>query len=283
LSGAYNRWQSPCARIPAPPIAGATVPFTLTQVKVSVRRPVEDDASPTFLCIGGNAMEAREVMTRDVVTVGPETPIGEIAAILVRHRISAVPVVSGTHLLGIVSQTDLAHRSETGTEKRRKWWLEMFADPDAKARDYVKSHGLSARDVMTRLIVSVSEDATLAEVADILDSHRIGRVPVMSDGRLVGIISRADLVRKLAEVSVAAPAPRPDNGTLQKAIWDQINAEPWLKSAFVNLAVKDGVVELWGAVDSEEQHRALKVLVESVPGVRKVVDQITQLPKAVGL
>jgi CBS domain-containing protein len=136
---------------------------------------------------------------------------------------------------------------------------------------------------MTRLVVSVAEDATLAETADILDSHAISQVPVMSDGRLVGMISRADLVRKLAEVTVAAPAPRSDNGTLQKAIWNQINAEPWLKTAYVNLAVKDGVVELWGAVDSEEQHRALRVLVEGVPGVRKVVDQLGPLPKAVGL
>jgi CBS domain-containing protein len=228
-------------------------------------------------------MEAREVMTRDVVRVGPDTTVGEIAAILVRHRISAVPVVSGTQLLGIVSQTDLAHRSETGTEKRRKWWLELVADPDAKAREYVKTHGLSAQDVMTRFVVSVPESASLAEVANVLDAHRIRQVPVMSDGRLVGMISRADLVRKLAEAKVAASAPRPANGALQKAIWAQIKAEPWLKSAFVNLTVKDGVVELWGAVDSEEQHRALTVLVEGVPGVRRVVDQVGLLPKVAGL
>src|SRR5512145_2691904 len=198
-------------------------------------------------------MKADEVMTRDLVTVGPETTVGEIAAILVRHRISAVPVVSGTRLLGIVSQTDLAHRSETGTEKRRKWWLELFADPDAKAREYLKSHGLRAEDVMTRFVVSVPEGASLAEVADVLDAHRIRQVPVMSDGRLVGMISRADLVRKLAEAKVGVPAARPDNGALQKAIWDQIKAEPWLKSVFINLTVQDGVVELWGAADSEEQ------------------------------
>ena len=227
-------------------------------------------------------MEAREIMVRDVVTVGPDTTVGEIAAILVRHRISAVPVVSGTQLLGIVSQTDLAHRSETGTEKRHKWWLEVFADPDAKAREYVKSHGLRAGDVMTRFVVSVPENATLAEVADILNSQRIRQVPVMSNGRLVGMISRADLVRKLAEITVAAPATRPDSGALQKAIWQEIRSQPWLKSAFINLAVKDGVVELWGAVDSEEQHRALRVLVEGVDGVERVEDHVSLLPKVVG-
>jgi CBS domain-containing protein len=228
-------------------------------------------------------MEAREVMTRDVVTVGPDTTVGEIAALLVRHRISAVPVVSGSQLLGIVSQTDLAHRGETGTERRRKWWLELFADSDTRARDYLKSHGRTAQDVMTRFLVSVREDASLAEVADVLDAHRIRQVPVMSDGRVVGMISRADLVRKLSEVRIAAPTPRPDNGALQKAIWARIKAEPWLKSAFVNLTVKDGVVEIWGAVDSEEQHRALKVLVEGVPGVRNVVDRVSLLPKVVGV
>ena len=226
-------------------------------------------------------MEAREVMTRDVVTVGPDTTVGEIAAILVRHRISAVPVVSGTQLLGLVSQTDLAHRSETGTEKKRKWWLELFADPDATAREYVKSHGLRARDIMTRFVVSVRADASLAEVADVLDAHRIRQVPVISDGRLVGMISRADLVRKVAEARLAAPVTRPDSGTLQKAIWHQIRSQPWLKSAFVNLAVKDGVVELWGAVDSDEQHRALRVLVEGVEGVEKVEDHVSLLPKVV--
>jgi CBS domain-containing protein len=221
-------------------------------------------------------------MTKDIVTVAPDATVGDIAALLATRRISAVPVVSGERqLIGIVSQTDLAHRSETGTEKRRKWWLEMFAEPDAKAREYVKSHGQKAQDVMTRHVVSVLETASLAEVADVLDTHRIRQVPVMSGGCLAGMISRADLVRVLAEVSITKPAPRPDNGALQKAIWDQIKGQPWLQSAFVNLAVNDGVVELWGAVDSNEQRRALKVLVEGVPGVKKVEDNVTLLPKVV--
>jgi CBS domain-containing protein len=226
-------------------------------------------------------MHARDVMTKDVVTVGPETTVGEIAALLVRHRIGAVPVVSSDdrRLLGLVSQTDLVHRSETGTEKRRKWWLEAFADPDAKAREYVRSHGHKAQDVMTRMVISVSESANLAEVADALDTHRIRQVPVVTDGRLAGMISRADLVRALAEVSIAAPAARPDSGALQKAIWDQIKAQSWLQTSYVNLAVKDGVVELWGAVDSDDQRRALRILVEGVPGVKRVEGDVGLMPK----
>ena len=227
-------------------------------------------------------MNAREAMTKDVITVGPEATVGEIAGLLVRHRISAVPVVSeDNRVVGIVSQTDLGHRSEMGTEKRRKWWLDVFADADTKAREYIKSHGLKAQDVMSRVVVSVSKDANLSEVADILDTHRIRQVPVMDDGKLVGMISRTDLVRKLAEMRITAPATRPDNGALQKAVWDQIKAQPWLKAAYINLGVKDGVVELWGAVDSSEQRRALRVLVEGVSGVQKVEDNVGLFPKIV--
>ena len=226
-------------------------------------------------------MQAHEAMTKDVITVGPSTTVHEIAALLVKHRISAVPVVAKDgKVMGIVTQTDLGHRSETDTEKRRKWWLEMFADSDAKAREFIKSHGIVARDVMTRLIVSVSKDAPLSEVAEILDTHRIRQVPVIQDGKLVGMISRTDLVRKLAEATITASVARPDNGTLQKAIWARIKQESWLQAALVNIAVRDGVVELWGAVGSDDQRRALRVLVEGVQGVKEVEDKVGLLPKA---
>ena len=225
-------------------------------------------------------MKALEAMTKDVITVGPSTAVRDIATLLVRHRISAVPVVSEDgRVIGIVSQTDLGHRSETETEKRRKWWLELFADANTKARDYIKSHGIVAQDVMTRFIVSVSKDAHLSEVAEILDTHRIRQVPVMQDGRLVGMISRADLVRKLAEVTITAPAVRPANGPLQKAIWERVRAERWLDAALVNIVVRDGVVELWGAVATDEQRRALRILVEGVNGVQRVEDNVGLLPK----
>ncbi len=227
-------------------------------------------------------MQAHEAMTKDVITVGPSTTVREIAALLVKHRISAVPVVSSEgRILGIVSQTDLGHRRETDTEKRRKWWLEMFADSDAKAREFIKSHGIVARDVMTRFVVSVSKDTPLSEVAEILDTHRIRQVPVIQDGKLVGMISRADLVRKLAEATITASPTRHDNGALQKAIWARIKKESWLQAALVNITVKDGVVELWGAVGSDDQRRALRVLVEGIEGVQRVEDNVGLLPKVI--
>ncbi len=227
-------------------------------------------------------MQAQDIMTKELITVAPDTPISEIAKLLVQHRIGAVPVLAADgRLLGLVSQTDLGHRSETGTGKRRKWWLDMFADPDAQAREYVKTHGLKAEDVMTSVIFSVPYDASLAEVADALDVHRVRQLPVMRDGKLVGIISRADLVRALAEMAVASTAPRSGNGQLQKLIWEQIRQQPWLQSVYLNLSVKEGVVELYGAVQSQDQRRALLLLVNRVPGVRRVEDALTVMPRVI--
>ena len=227
-------------------------------------------------------MIAQDAMSKNVVTVGLNATVREIAALLVKHRISAVPVIATDGgIVGIVSQTDLGHRSETETEKRRKWWLDIFSDTDTLAREYTKSHGLSAEDVMSRHIISVNASSSLSEVADVLDTHRIRQVPVLDGGRLVGMISRADLVRKLAEVVVTTPAERPRNGQLQKEIWARIKAESWLSSSLVNVSVKEGNVELYGGVTTDAQRQALRALVEAVPGVVRVENNVTLLPKVV--
>jgi CBS domain-containing protein len=129
-------------------------------------------------------------MTREVVTVGPYTSVPDIAAVMVEKRISGVPVLTDSgEIIGLVSQTDLLHRVEIGTEReiRRKWWLGNLADINALAREYAKTHGLKAQDVMSRYVISVRDDAELRDVADILDTHCIKRVPVLRAGRLVGM------------------------------------------------------------------------------------------------
>jgi CBS-domain-containing membrane protein len=225
-------------------------------------------------------MNVQDAMTKDVVKAKPETTIGEIATLLVTHRISAVPVVAeDDRIIGIVSQTDLGHRSETGTEKKRKWWLAIFDDPEMQAREYVKSHGLHAGDVMTRHVITVTPTTSLAEVAEVLDTQRIRQVPVVDGGKLVGMISRADLVRKLAEASLPATAARPQNGQLQKAIWAAVKSQPWLDAAYINVSVKDGNVELYGAVSSDAQRQALRVLVENVAGVKSIKNDVGLLPQ----
>ena len=140
-------------------------------------------------------MQIRDVMTTRVITVGPYTEVAEIARCLLKNRISAVPVVeTDGHLVGIVSEGDLMRRSESRTEHRTSWWLSLLLLAERRATDYIKTHGRRAQEVMTRALITVNDDASLEEIAEILEKHRIKRVLVIREGKLVGIASRADLL-----------------------------------------------------------------------------------------
>lgn len=223
-------------------------------------------------------MKAADVMTKDVITVRPEAPVREIAALMTEKRISGVPVVGADgRLIGILSETDLLHRAETGTERQRKWWLGMFQDADSMARAYAKAHGLKAGDIMTTTIVTVGANTELHEVADLLEKRKLKRVPVVEDGRLVGMITRGDLVRALAGVKTMAPT-QSDDRTLLKAIDARMRAQPWLNANMIAVSVENGVAELRGLVPSADQQRALRILVEETPGLVRVEDNLTVHP-----
>lgn len=220
-------------------------------------------------------MKAQDIMTRDVATVSPDTPVRDIAALMMEKHISGAPVLTDGRIVGMISESDLLHRAEVGTERKHKWWFRIFADSDALAREYAKAHGLRAHDIMSRYVVSVRDDAELRDVADILDSRRIKRVPVVREGRLVGIITRGDLVRALSQVQISKADRKIDNAALHKALHDRIRTQSWLNDTYINLTVNDGVVELWGLVVSTDQHRALLALVEETDGVRRVEDKLS--------
>src|SRR5271156_2911937 len=144
-------------------------------------------------------MRAVDVMTSGVITVGENATVPEAAKLLAEHGISAVPVVDNENrVIGMVSEGDLLHRAETGTERRRSWWLDMVTSTDQLAAEYIRSHSGRVRDVMTPGVISVTEQTAIAEIAILLETHRIKRVPVLRDGKLVGIVSRANLVQALA-------------------------------------------------------------------------------------
>jgi CBS domain-containing protein len=221
-------------------------------------------------------MKAQDIMTRDVTTVSPDTSVRDIAALMMEKHISGVPVLTNNgKIIGMVSQSDLLHRAELGTERKHKWWFRTFADSNALAREYAKAHGLKAHDIMSRYVVSVRDDAELRDVADILDSHRIKRVPVVHEGRLVGIITRGDLVRALSQVQISKAAKKIDNAALHKTLHDRIRTQPWINDSYINLTVNDGVVELWGFVVSTDQQAALRTLVEETEGVSRVEDKLS--------
>ena len=227
-------------------------------------------------------MKASEVMAKDVVTVNPQTTVKEIAELMTKHRISGVPVVdAGGKLVGIVSETDLLHRAETGTERRRKWWLGAFVDADRLAREYAASHGRRAADIMSSSVVTVDAAADLADVADLLERRKLQRVPVMSEGRLQGMLTKGDLVRALvARLRATSAEPPRDAQAILAAIHERIRREAWLDTSLVNIDVEGTVVELSGLAASADQRRALRLLIEDTPGVSGIDDRMTLKPRA---
>jgi CBS domain-containing protein len=221
-------------------------------------------------------MKAADVMVSRVITVTPDTPVEKIARILLSNRISAVPVVNdiGT-LVGIVSEGDLIHRVEAGTERQYSWWLKLVSDKNAMARDYLKSHATRAADVMTKRVITAPPDMPLAELASLLERHRIKRVPIVQDGALVGIVSRANLLQALAALRRDIRVdPRVEDSSLRDQICTEITSHLLADVSQINVIVHDGVVELWGDAGSRDEKDAIRVAAELVPGVRKVEDYI---------
>jgi CBS domain-containing protein len=221
-------------------------------------------------------MQAKDVMTTGVVTVTPETQIQEIAKLLLERKISGVPVVDPEErVLGVVSEGDLMQRLGSESGRHRSWWLGFVASSQERAEEYVKRHGSRAADVMTRDVVTVAEETPIGEIARILEERRIKRVPVVRDGKLVGIISRANLLHGLAARKEAAPgAPSADDRSIREAVMADLAKEGWVTHGSLNVIVTDGVVELWGWVESDEERRAFKITAENVPGVRSVEDHL---------
>lgn len=226
-------------------------------------------------------LTARDLMTRTVHTIRADAPIEQAVAALTRRGVSALPVVDGDkRVIGMISEGDLFRRRELGTNnRRRKGWLEILVNVDRLARDYIRSHARTVRDVMTTKIVSATEDTSAAEIADMLEAHRIKRLPVTRDGKLVGIVSRADLVRALVGRSEKSRKAG-DARVIQEAFMQRLRRQPWTVGASVNIVVSDGVVELWGNVATEEQARALGVMAESIAGVTGVRNRLKAARKA---
>ena len=225
-------------------------------------------------------MQARDIMSTRVVTVAPDVSVEDIAKLLLDAGISAVPVVDAQgHPLGIVSEGDLMSRSENEAEPRRSWWLDLLAGTEDRARDYIKRHGHTAADVMTSDIVTVREDTPVGEIAALLEKRRIKRVPVVHDGKLVGIVSRADLLRGLAAHKEHMPSLHtPDDRSIRKAIDELVAREGWVTHGSFSVIVAEGAVELWGLVDSEEERHALKIAIGDIEGVRSIEDHLGLIP-----
>ena len=226
-------------------------------------------------------MRARDVMYRAVATTTPETTVEEVARLMINLRISGVPVLDKNgQLVGIITEGDLLRRAETGTERRRSPWSKWFSANSRLAAEYIKSHARKVEDIMTREVVSVGELATLGEIAELMESTRIKRVPVLHDGKIVGIVSRADLLQMLASGG-AATANEDSDRLIRERLLAELRTQEWTNTAKSNVVVSDGVVHFWGTVGSEEERRALRVVAENIPGVRGIEDHTISGPRYV--
>jgi len=224
-------------------------------------------------------MNAADVMVHQVITTEPDSSVRDVASILIVNHISAVPVIGvDGKLLGIISEGDLLRRSETQTERQRSWWLEWLTSKETLAKEFVKSHSRKVSDVMTRIVIVARPDTTLHEIATLLEQNRIKRVPIVQDGKLVGLVSRANLVQALASWRGDTPPTTPDDVSLRDAVMANLEKESWAHIALINVTARLGLVDLWGLVDSEVQKNAIRVAVEVTPGVRAVNDNLIIRP-----
>jgi CBS domain-containing protein len=220
-------------------------------------------------------MNVADVMTRHVISVSPDATVEEAARQMLERGISGLMVVdSKGELAGVITEGDLLRRDEIGTVRHRPWWLRLLLSPGRQAADFTRAHGRRVRDVMTHDVVTVSTDAALEQVVEAMEQHRIKRMPVTENNRVVGVVSRADLLRALV---VAERRDRPiatDDRSIRAAILDALDKQSWAPMTTLNVTVADRVVDIWGTITNDEERRAICILAENVPGVQQVNDHL---------
>jgi CBS domain-containing protein len=220
-------------------------------------------------------MRAMDVMVRDVVTASPDEDVEQVIELLAKHDASTLPVVDKDgNVVGMIGDLDLMRRPEIGTEKHHPWWTEAMTPASKLAEEFAKSHGRRVGEVMSTHVISASEDTPLGDIATLLEKHRIKRVPILRDGKLVGIVSRSNLIQALASSHGQAHDTEESDRDIRSFLLTQLSEQDWSDFGSRNVIVTDGVVHLWGLVGSEEERKALTALAEGVPGVVGVSDEM---------
>ncbi len=223
-------------------------------------------------------MKAKHVMVAPVKTGRADMTVRDVANILTENHISALPIVDGAGaIIGVVSEGDLVRRAEIGTQKRRSWWLSLFTSKDLLAEEYARSHARLVKDLMTRDVVSVDPETPLAKIAELFERHRIKRVPVCENGKLVGIVTRANLVQAIATAPQKFHEDLKDEQIREKAM-KRLAGEEWANANLINITVGQGTVHVWGLVNSEAERKAIVVAIENIAGVKAVNDNLVLEP-----
>ena len=221
-------------------------------------------------------MRASDIMTRYVVSVRPDTSISDAAQLMLSASISGLPVVGdGGNLLGILTEGDLLRRAETGTMRRRSRWLEFITGAGQLASEYVHSHSRKVQDVMTPNPEVVGKDTPIEIIVSTMEKKGVKQLPVVDGDKLVGIVSRANLIQALAALSRELKDAIPEDKAIHERLLAEIDSQAWSSAVLsFNVIVRDGIVELWGTIRDERVRDALRVAAENVPGVKEVKDHL---------
>ncbi|MBL8806460.1 MAG: CBS domain-containing protein [Rhodospirillales bacterium] len=221
--------------------------------------------------MASKTLTAADIMSTKLFSIAPGAGVRLAAEYMLKRRVSALLVLDPKkRLLGIVSEGDLVKRAELGAAKKGSWWLEILTTDRDLARQYARAHGRRVADVMTRTCIVAGPDAPVATLAEMMERHKIKRIPIVDEGRVVGVVARADLVAAFVRTSgtVAAVHAANDAGAAAE-IRRRIGREPWIGSTMVSVSVAKGIAAFSGIVSSVAQRDALRAIAEDVEGVRR--------------
>lgn len=223
-------------------------------------------------------------MTRRVLSVTPSDSLESVAHLMLEHRVSGLPVVDAAGaVIGMITEGDLLKRTETGTAPAVSLWRALWLGPRRLAERYVRTHGRIVEEVMTTGVIAVSEHTPLAEIVALMEARNIRRVPVLKANRLVGIVSRADLLGALARLMPHPQGPAGSDAAIQAAIWGEIKRQRWAPQGFIQVTVENGTVTLRGLVTSQQQRDGLKVIAENTPGVKRINNDLVWVEPYTGM
>lgn len=220
-------------------------------------------------------MNASDVMTPNVVTVTRDAPLADAVGLMLKHHVSGLPVVDGSGaVVGMLTEGDLLRRAETGTERQRPRWLEFILGPGKMAAEYVHAHSRKVSEVMHEDVITAAPDTPLETLVGLMEKRRIKRVPIVENGHLAGIVSRANLMQALLTVSPSLPATPPSDEQIRRTLWSNLDRTEWAPVGLINIIVTDGIVHLHGTIADGREREALRAAAENIPGVRGVRDHL---------
>jgi len=229
-------------------------------------------------------MKAQDVMTQYVISVGPDDSLSRALRAMLQNDISGLPVLDTEgRLVGMITEGDLLRRTETATQKKRPRWIEFFVGPGRLAEEYVHTHGRKVSEVMTSAPVSVTEETPLEDVVTLMEKRRIKRVPVVRGDKVVGIVSRANLLHALARLAGEAKPSQAGDLAIRERLLGEFNKQSWAPVGALDIVVRDGVVDLWGSITDERERQALIVAAENIPGVKGVKDNLAWIDTTSGM